>query len=144
MNFSACLTILFFNSLSGSLDELRKEKYRLIDRYQHCSHEQQVQFYKDVLMADYFLTGANAITKEGEIVCIDCSGNRVAAMIFGPSKVIIVVGVNKFVENVEAAFKRIKKIAPMNAKRNHHLTPCTITGKCENCNQPENMCNYTV
>lgn len=125
------------------LDTLRSNKYRLIDRYQECSHEQHVKFYKDALQADYFLTGANAITKTGEIVCTDCSGNRVAAMIFGPEKVIVVVGVNKLVENLDEALKRIKNIAPINAKRIQHNTPCTITGKCESCNQPESVCNYT-
>jgi len=125
------------------LDTLRSSSYQLIDRYQECSPEQHIKFYKDALLADYFLTGANAITKDGEIVCTDCSGNRVAAMIFGPEKVIVVVGVNKLVENLDEAFKRIKTIAPINAKRNHHNTPCTVTGKCESCNQPESMCNYT-
>ena len=125
------------------LDQLRTDKYQLIDRYQPSTSAQHVQFYREALGADYFLTGANAITEAGEIVCMDCSGNRVAAMMFGPEKVIIVVGVNKFVENIAEAFKRIKKIAPINAKRNQHKTPCTVTGKCENCNQPESMCNYT-
>lgn len=125
------------------LDILRSNKYKMIDRYQECSHEQHIKFYQDALLADYFLTGANAITKNGEIVCTDCSGNRVAAMIFGPGKVIVVVGVNKLVKDLNEAFNRIKSIAPLNAKRNHHNTPCTVTGKCEQCNQPESMCNYT-
>jgi L-lactate utilization protein LutB len=125
------------------LDILRSNKYKMIDRYQECSHEQHIKFYQDALLADYFLTGANAITKEGEIVCTDCSGNRVAAMIFGPEKVIVVVGVNKLVANLDEALKRIKSIAPLNAKRNRHNTPCTVTGKCERCNLPESMCNYT-
>jgi L-lactate utilization protein LutB len=126
------------------LDTLRSEKYKLIDRYQEGSSEQHIKFYKEALMSEYFLTGANAITRNGEIVCTDCSGNRIAAMIFGPEKVIVVVGVNKLVEDIDEALKRIKKIAPMNAKRNNHKTPCTVTGKCENCNQPERMCNYTA
>lgn len=125
------------------LDEFRSPRYKLIDRYQECSEEEHINFYKKALGADYFLTGANAITKNGEIVCTDCSGNRVAAMIFGPDKVIVVVGVNKLVDNVEQALKRIKKIAPINAKRNGHKTPCSETAICENCNQPESMCNYT-
>jgi L-lactate utilization protein LutB len=125
------------------LDTLRSNNYKLIDRYQECSHEQHIKFYREALLADYFLTGANAITKEGDIVCTDCSGNRVAAMIFGPAKVIVVVGVNKLVKNLDEALTRIKGIAPINARRNHHNTPCTVTGKCERCNQPESMCNYT-
>ncbi|WP_207858501.1 lactate utilization protein [Lucifera butyrica] len=125
------------------LSHLRTGKYRLIDRYRDCTPAQHIKYYKEALAADYFLTGANAITSKGEIVCTDCSGNRVAAMIFGPEKVIIVAGVNKMVEDMEAAFRRIKKIAPLNAKRNGHRTPCTLTGKCENCNLPASMCNYT-
>ncbi|MBP2644429.1 MAG: hypothetical protein H6Q67_2316 [Firmicutes bacterium] len=125
------------------LDTLRNGNYSLIDRYQKATPEEHIQYFKDALAAEYFLTGANAITKNGEIVCTDCSGNRVAAMFFGPNKVIIVVGANKLVENLDEAMGRIKKIAPINARRNHHNTPCTMTGFCERCNQPESMCNYT-
>lgn len=125
------------------LDSFRSQRYRLIDRYQECSSQQHIQLYKEAMLADYFITSANAVTQNGEIVCTDCSGNRVAAMIFGPDKVIIVVGANKLVANLEEAFVRIKKIAPMNAKRNHHATPCVQSGQCEACNQAESMCNYT-
>jgi L-lactate utilization protein LutB len=125
------------------LPVLRTGKYKLIDRYKEASPQQHIQYFKDALLSDYFLTGANAITKKGEIVCTDCSGNRIAAMIFGPEKVIVAVGINKLVEDLPEAMRRIKKIAPINAKRNNHQTPCILTGKCENCNQPESMCNYT-
>jgi len=125
------------------LTDLRSAKYNLIDRYQPQDSAQHISLFREALRADYFFTGANAITKDGEIICTDCSGNRVAAMMFGPEKVIIVVGVNKLVDSIEQALKRIKSIAPMNAKRNHHLTPCAVSGVCENCHVPERMCNYT-
>ena len=125
------------------LTDLRSSKYKLIDRYQPQDGAKHIALFKEALRADYFFTGANAITKDGEIICTDCSGNRVAAMMFGPEKVIIVVGVNKLVDSIEQALKRIKYIAPMNAKRNHHPTPCAVSGVCENCHVPERMCNYT-
>lgn len=126
------------------IDILRSARYRLIDRYQKNTPEEHLQRYKAALMADYFLTGANAVTQAGEIVCTDSSGNRVAAMLFGPEKVIIVVGANKLVDDLDGAFSRIRKIAPLNARRNQHPTPCTLTGQCENCNHPKRMCNYTA
>jgi len=125
------------------LTDLRSDKYKLIDRYQPQDSAQHISLFREALRADYFFTGANAITKDGEIICTDCSGNRVAAMMFGPEKVIIVVGVNKLVDSIEQALTRIKNIAPMNAKRNHHPTPCAVSGVCENCHVPERMCNYT-
>lgn len=125
------------------LATLRSSTYRLIDRYQECSAEQHIRFYKDALQAEWFLTGTNAVTESGELVCTDCSGNRIAAMMFGPENVLVVAGVNKWVKDLNEAMRHIKKIAPMNALRNNHHTPCTYTGKCEDCNQPERMCNYT-
>ncbi len=121
------------------IDHFRKGNYDLIDRYQ-C--EDHVQKYHEALSADYFLTGTNAITLNGELVNMDCSGNRVAAMIFGPKHVIIVAGANKIVKNIDEAIARIKTIAPLNSKRNGHDTPCTLSGYCEDCRTRKRMCNY--
>lgn len=70
------------------------------------------------LLADLYITGTNALTKNGELVNADGSGNRVAAQIFGPKKVLIIAGINKLVENVEAGFARIRDVAsPKNIER---------------------------
>ena len=93
------------------------------------------------LSADVYLASANALTENGEIFNIDGNGNRVAAMIYGPKKVILVVGENKFVSDLEAARERVKSIsAPLNAKRLHTNTPCEMTMACADCRSPRRIC----
>ncbi len=95
--------------------------------------------------ADVYLCSANAITKDGVIVNIDGTGNRVAATIFGPPTVIILVGSNKLVDSIEDGVARTKRdCCPYNAKRQGFQTPCAITGVCGNCAGTDRMCNVTV
>ena len=89
----------------GVVERLREGPYRLIDRYAAPDWAGTMAAYREALRSQVFVTGVNAITRAGELVCIDSSGNRVAAMIFGPARVIVVAGVNKVVENMEAAFE---------------------------------------
>ncbi len=104
--------------------------------------ETSLQIRREGLLSDYYFTGSNAITEEGEIVNIDGVGNRVAALSFGPKKVFIVVGKNKIVKNYNEAIKRIKTIAaPLNAKRLGRHTPCVDDGICHNCDSPDRICN---
>jgi L-lactate utilization protein LutB len=124
------------------IDTFRKGNYQLYDRYQDIPHSEVVEIMRQSLLADYLVTGTNAITKQGELVNIDCSGNRVAGMIFGSKKVIIIAGANKVVDSLEDAFKRLKRIAPLNAKRIKHETPCVETGKCMDCQIQPRLCNY--
>lgn len=128
----------------GILDTLRNGKYKLIDRYNAKSWEDELKCYREALTSEYFLTGTNCITRNGELVNTDSSGNRVSAMIFGPQKVIVVAGANKVVNNLDEAMIRLKEIAPMNCKRLGHKTPCAVTGKCEDCQIQARMCNYTA
>ena len=94
---------------------------------------------------DLFLAGTNALTLAGQLVNIDGVGNRVAAMIFGPKKVVIVAGRNKIVENTEEAVKRIKDYAaPANAQRRGAKTPCATTGFCSDCTSPARICRITT
>lgn len=127
----------------GFLDIFRTEKYKFFERYNPTPPLTILEVYRQSLLADYLVTSANAITKNGEIVCTDSSGNRVAGMIFGPNNVIIVAGVNKIVKNIDEAFKRIRKIAPLNAKRLGHIAPCVQTGECADCDCDGRICNYT-
>jgi hypothetical protein len=93
------------------------------------------------LLADVFLTGANAITEDGHIVDIDGAGNRIAGTIYGPPTVFIVMGKNKIVPTVDDAFHRIKNyIAPYHAKTMGYGPPCTKTGKCEDCQSDKRVC----
>lgn len=97
------------------------------------------------MTADVYLTSTNAMTLEGDLVNIDCSGNRVAAMLYGPDKVIVVTGRNKLTKNPHTAVARIKKEAcPPNARRLKFDTPCAQTGACADCDSPDRLCNVTV
>jgi hypothetical protein len=153
----------------GILPELRKRKQnKIIDPFERDDNsssthpeteqgtEQRTQHRvrtKEALSADIFLVGTNAVTLDGKLVNIDGGGNRVAAMIFGPDKVIVVAGVNKIVKDVDEALKRIHNVAaPMNAMR-HYLKhqgtqfgdlPCVKTGRCVDCNHNWRICRYTV
>ena len=93
--------------------------------------------------ADVYLASANAVTRDGQLVNIDGTGNRVAAMIHGPKQVIAVVGVNKLVDGgIPQAIARIKREAcPPNAKRLGLGTPCGLTGKCDAAACESGFCN---
>jgi hypothetical protein len=115
--------------------------------------EERPRLLQDAFTADIFITGSNAITLDGKIVNVDGMGNRVAPMIFGPAKVILVIGVNKIVNDEESARQRIRDIAaPLNVKRHlekHHQDhladlPCARTGRCVECNSENRICRYTV
>ncbi len=112
------------------------------------SLEENIRLKKRALTSDVFVTGTNALTLDGKIVNVDGLGNRVAAILFGPDKVIIVVGINKIVENVEEALDRIRNVAaPLNVKRHPEfdpMPPCGITDECSDCSSPWRICNKTV
>ena len=94
------------------------------------------------LITDWYITGSNAISLDGRIVNVDHSGNRVAAITFGPDKVIIVVGKNKITNTVDEAIKRVKNVAcPLNAKRAGFNPPCVELSKCIDCLSKERVCN---
>ncbi|MCX7715078.1 MAG: lactate utilization protein [Clostridia bacterium] len=130
-------------SETGIMSEITSGKYKFIDRFNTPSFEDMLEKYREGFFADYFVTGTNAITKTGELVNTDCTGNRTGAIAFGPKRVIVVAGVNKIVDTVEDGIKRAKSIAPMNAKRITHKTPCTIDGKCHECHDTQTICNIT-
>lgn len=132
---------------TGVIEHLKSGRYNYIDRYKENLTEDQVkEIYREAFSSDAYFTSSNAITEDGKIYNVDGNGNRVAAMLYGPDKVIIVVGVNKIVNNLEDAINRNKEIcAPANAKRLNRSTPCAKIGKCMNCSSKERICNeYTV
>lgn len=111
--------------------------------------EVRVQKMRQALLADFFLTGSNAITLDGKIVNIDARGNRVAGIIFGPKKVILAVGANKIVPDVEQAIRRVKNVAaPLNSERHfleHRMDqelPCARSGVCVDCSSPYRICCF--
>jgi L-lactate utilization protein LutB len=106
--------------------------------------EEKQQMYLRAFSADVYLSSANAISEDGVIVNIDGNGNRVAAITWGPKKVIFIIGLNKVAQTVEAAIARARSIAsPINAQRFDIKTPCHVDGVCHNCNSPESICSYT-
>lgn len=101
--------------------------------------------YSKIVTSDYYFLSSNAITINGELVNIDGSGNRLAAMMYGPKHVVVVVGMNKVCSDIESAYKRIKLVAcPQNTIRFNYKTPCSITGKCGDCVGADSICTYTV
>ena len=115
----------------------------VLDRDLVSDREEVVRIYERAFTADVYLSSANAISEDGIIVNIDGNGNRVAAITWGPKKVIFVIGLNKVAQTVEAALQRARSTASTtNAARFEIQTPCQIDGVCHNCNSPESICNY--
>jgi L-lactate utilization protein LutB len=93
------------------------------------------------LTSDIFLASSNAVTETGKLVNVDNSGNRVASTIFGPSQVILTVGMNKIVRDLTAGLDRVRNVAaPMDCRRIGRKTPCIKTGRCEDCDSPDRLC----
>jgi len=99
-------------------------------------------FMMEAHNSDVFLCSSNAVTEDGKLVNVDSTGNRVASMIFGPKKVIVIAGKNKIVKDVDAGLKRLKRVAgPLNAKRHNLIElPCVSTGLCTDCDSPKRIC----
>ncbi|MGL4773307.1 MAG: lactate utilization protein [Clostridium sp.] len=124
------------------VNHFRDGNYKLFDRYKDVPFSETVEIMRQSMLADFLVTSTNAITRNGELVNMDSTGNRAAAMIFGPKKVVVIVGANKLVDNLDEAYKRIKEVAILNAKRINHKAPCTISGSCSDCNVKDRICNY--
>lgn len=128
----------------GIPDMLRSRgTLEVLDRDLVEAPDEKQAMYVRAFTADVYLSSANAISEDGVIVNIDGNGNRVAAITWGPKKVIFVIGMNKVAQTVEAALSRARGTAsPMNMARFTNKTPCQTDGVCHNCNSPESICNY--
>jgi len=106
------------------------------------SAEESMEIRRRGLLADLMIASSNAVTFDGKLVNLDATGNRVAAMCFGPKKVILVVGMNKVVPDLESAMARVKHYsAPVNTLRTGFANPCKETGLCSDCNSTQRICN---
>jgi L-lactate utilization protein LutB len=104
--------------------------------------EKTLELRRQALLVDLFITGTNAVTETGQLVNLDMYGNRIAAITFGPNHVIILVGRNKIVGDIDDAMARIKNYAaPVNAMRLDKKTPCIKSAFCEDCKSPDRICN---
>ena len=129
----------------GVIDRVKKGGWRVIDRSTAQSQEEKIEIMRRALLCDTYLTGANAISEDGEIVNVDGNGNRVAAMTFGPKSVIVACGMNKVVKTAEDATSRARNTAaPVNAQRFDIRTPCKTTGSCADCKSTDSICSYIV
>jgi len=129
----------------GLLDAVSNGEYRTIDRDKAANPEERKQAMKDCLLADVFITGANALSMDGQMVNIDGNGNRVAAIVYGPESVLVIAGMNKVVDTLEAAVIRARTVAaPMNKQRFEVQTPCEVTGTCGDCKSEGCICNQIL
>ena len=129
----------------GLMEALHQGNYRPIDRDLCKTPEEREQAMKDSLFADYFLTGANGLSLDGQMVNIDGNGNRVAAIVYGPKQVIIIAGMNKVEDTLDAAITRARTVAaPMNQQRFLLPNPCTTTGACADCKSETCICNQIL
>lgn len=130
---------------SGLMEAIHNGDYELIDRSAAKTPEEARQIYAKTVLADYYLMSTNAITLDGELINIDGNGNRVACLIQGPAHVILVVGMNKVVTDIESGVARVRNMAsPANAIRLNRNLACAATGVCHNCLAPECFCNQIV
>lgn len=130
----------------GLVEELKRRGHEIYDHWiPGISPEEDLVIRRRQLTCDVFLTGCNAITLDGRLINTDFTGNRVAAMIFGPKKTIMVAGINKIVRDIEAGLRRIKDVAtPMNSYRRHWGKACAVAGHCVECNLSDKSCRVTT
>ena len=129
----------------GVKDALRQRGQAVIDRDTAKDAQERQQMLKQALTCNTFLMGSNAISADGQLVNIDGTGNRVAALCFGPDQVIVVAGMNKVAGDLDGAMRRARQVAaPMNAQRFPLKTPCVANGLCTDCKGPDSICAQIV
>lgn len=143
---------------SGVIDLLHSGKYSFLDRYEKgLSRDEIEKIFVDSFSADAYICSSNAVTENGELYNVDGNSNRVAAICYGPKSVIMVIGCNKIVKDLDAAILRVKTIAaPANCTRLKSETYCMGKGECmaflsdnpdmpSGCNSSDRICcNYVV
>lgn len=145
---AAPATVSFGDSLTmqatGILDWLRADgRFRLLDGFDaSMPRSQRLEIRRQALLSDLFITGINAVGRDGTLHWLDMVGNRIAPVAFGPRRVLLVAGRNKIVADAAEAEQRIRRIAPGNIARHPGFrTPCAVTGVCSDCNSPDRICN---
>jgi hypothetical protein len=127
----------------GLLDKLRAGSYELMDRSLAKDADEKKKLLRMAFSADWYLGSANALSMDGKLINIDGTGNRVAAMMFGPDNVLMIVGINKLALDEENALIRARNVAaPINAARFELDTPCAAAGKCMDCLKDNCICSY--
>lgn len=126
---------------AGVMDAIKTGNYQFIDRKTAKTPEEARALYGKMVCADYFLTSTNAFTRDGMLVNIDGASNRIACIAHGPAHVIVLASMNKLCTTAEDAIRRIRtQAAPPNALRVGASTPCSKTGICGDCLNPDCIC----
>ena len=129
----------------GLIDAVKSGSFAAIDRDAATTPEERTQALKRCLTADVFLCGANALSLDGQMVNIDGTGNRVAAIAYGPDTILVIAGMNKVCDTLDDAVTRARTVAaPMNKQRFPFKTPCEVTGACADCKSEESICNQIL
>ena len=129
----------------GVQEAVHAGNYTVIDRDQFSDPAEKLRCMRECFNADFFITGANALSLDGQMVNIDGAGNRVSAIIFGPKNVLVIAGMNKVLDDLDAAVNRARTVAaPMNKQRFDPNTPCAVTGSCADCKVEGCICNHIV
>lgn len=129
----------------GLMDAVNSGSYQAIDRDACKTPAEREQAMKDCMFADVFLTGANALSLDGQMVNVDGNGNRVGAIVYGPKTVLVIAGMNKVADSLDDAITRARTVAaPMNQQRFGLNNPCTVTGTCADCKSETCICNQIV
>lgn len=136
-------------SATDLIDYIKNNGYSLINRDEAKTPEEKTELTKKSLLCDTYIMGTNAISEDGQLVNIDATGNRVAALIYGPKSVIIISSVKKIMPTLEDAIKRARTVAaPINMQRiskiSERNTPCLISGTCANCTSKDSICSQIV
>ena len=130
---------------TGVKAALEQGDWRMIDRATAATPEEKREMWRDRTSADWFFMSANALTLDGELVNIDGNSDRLSLLLHGPEHVVVLVGMNKLVADVDAGFKRIRTVTcPLNAARLHTNTPCEVAGVCSECHSERCMCCQMV
>ena len=117
----------------------------MLDRTRATTADEKRAMWQARTTADWFFMSANALTLNGELVNIDGNSDRCSLLLHGPEHVVVLVGMNKIVADVDAGIKRIHTtVCPLNAERLHASTPCELTGACIDCHAHKCMCCNVV
>lgn len=129
----------------GVQEAVHAGNYTVIDRDAVSDPAEKNRLMRECFNADYFITGANALSQDGQMVNIDGNGNRVGMIVYGPKYIIVVAGMNKVCPTIEDAVKRARTVAaPMNQQRFGLPNPCTTTGSCADCLCETSICNQIL
>lgn len=147
LSFGGSTTFMQLKLYEPTLEYAKKHGVVVFDPYDNAlSEPDKFEARRKGLLTDVYLMGTNALIETGELVNLDMWGNRVGALCFGPKRVIVLIGRNKLVADLNAAMVRIKEVAaPVNARRLGKKTPCAKTAYCADCDSPERICcTWTV